>query len=192
MLPLPPSNLSENLMETFLDLLKYTIPALVVLIATAIIVNKFLITEIRKKQLTLFREGLKTTLSLRLQAYERLTVFLERIKPRSVFPRIYQHGMTVGEFQYAIIKSIKQEFDHNLSQQIYVSTKVWDTIVGAKEQQMAMINQISSSLKPTDSAKALHKLILDSYTKSSPEKLPINVALAILREEAKLVLSQKI
>lgn len=178
-------------MDTLLDILKYTIPALIVLIATSIIVNKFLIAETRKKQMAIFQEGLQTSLQFRLQAYERLTVFLERLHPRSIIPRLYQPGMTVQSFQYALINAIKQEFEHNLSQQVYVSTQVWNTVVGIKEQEMAMINQIANTLKPNASAKELHQRILDYVMKSDDEELPVGIGLEIIRKEAKLVLSQK-
>lgn len=182
---------SEKYMDTLLDILKYTIPAVIVLIATSIIVNKFLITETRKKQLAIFQDGLQTSLHLRLQAYERLTVFLERINPRAIIPRLYKPGMHVQEFRYVLINAIKQEFEHNLSQQIYVSNNVWNSVAGIKEQEMAMINQIASTLKPDSSAKELHQHILKYIVESEQEKLPITIGLNIIRNEAKLVLSQK-
>lgn len=178
-------------MDAFLDILKYTIPALIVLIATSIIVNKFLIAETRKKQMAIFQEGLQTSLQFRLQAYERLTVFLERLHPRSIIPRLYHPEMRARELQYALISAIKQEFEHNLSQQVYVSTNVWNTVVSVKEQEMAMINQITATLKPEASAKELHQRILDYIMKSDEEELPVGIGLEIIRQEAKLVLSQK-
>jgi len=178
-------------MDTLLDILKYTLPAIIVLIANAIIVNKFLITEMRKRQMAIFQDGLQISLRLRLQAYERLTLLLERVQPRSIIPRLYHSGMTVQGLQYALIHSIKQEFEHNLSQQIYVSDRVWQTVVGIKEQEMAMINRIAATLKPEASAKELHHRILDYILKSEEDKLPIQIGLSLIQQEAKLVLSQK-
>lgn len=178
-------------MDALWDILKYTIPALIVLIATTIIVNKFLIAETRKKQLSIFQEGLQDSVRLRLQAYERLTVLMERMHPRAIIPRFYHPGMTVKDLQYALVSSIKEEFEHNLSQQVYVSTQVWSTVVGVKEQELAMINQIASTLKPGDSAKVFHQRILDYVMKSDEEALPVEIGLDIIRNEAKLVLSQK-
>lgn len=178
-------------MNTLFEILKYTLPAIIVLIATSIIVNKFLIADTRKKQMAIFKDGLQISLRLRLQAYERLSVFLERIDPKALFTRSYQTGMHVQEFRYVLINSIKQEFEHNLSQQIYVSKKAWNTIIGIKEQEIAMINQIASTIKPDASAKELHKRFLDHLLKDEEEKLPISVGLDIIRTEAKLVLSQQ-
>lgn len=177
-------------MQTFLEILKYTLPAIIVLIATSIIVKRFLITETKRKQLAIFQEGMQTTLRLRLQAYERLAVFLERVHPGQVITRAYQSGMTVRDLQTAIITSIKLEFEHNLSQQIYVSTEVWKTVQSVKEQEMAMINQIASSLRPDADAKELHQRII-AFVKDSQDRLPVEIALGILNDEAKIVLSQQ-
>ena len=177
-------------MQTFLELLKYTIPAIVVLIATSIIVNKFLINDTKKKQLAIFQEGLQTTLRLRLQAYERLALFIERIHPREIIVRLYQTGMTVQELRTALVISISKEYEHNLSQQIYVSAQVWRTIHSVREQELAMINQMASTLKPEASAKELHKMIID-FIMTTDTDLPAEIALEIINNEAKLVLSQQ-
>ncbi len=176
--------------QTLLEILKYTLPALIVLIATSIIVSKFLVNGTRRKELAIFKEGMDTTLRLRLQAYERLSVYAERISPRSLISREYQTGMTVRELQAALTQSIRTEYEHNLSQQIYVSTQVWKTIEGVKEQEMAMINQIAGSLNPEASAKELHKRIMD-FTLTNENPLPYEVALDVINNEAKVVLSMQ-
>src|ERR1700742_1869115 len=114
-------------MEVVLELLKYTIPALVVLLASYIIVNKFVISEMQRRQMALFQDTQNITLPLRLQAYERLAIFIERLHPRQLIPRICRKGMTVSDLQQAIAFSIRTEFEHNLSQQVYVSREVWET-----------------------------------------------------------------
>lgn len=177
-------------METFLELLKYTIPAIVVLIATTIIVSKFLINDTKKKQLAIFQEGLQTTIRLRLQAYERLALFIERIQPREIIVRLYQTGMTVQQLRTALVISISKEYEHNLSQQIYVSAQVWRTIQSVREQELAMINQMASTLKPEASAKELHKMIID-FIMTTDTDLPSDIALEIINNEAKIVLSQQ-
>jgi len=177
-------------MQTFLELLKYTIPAIVVLIATSIIVSKFLVNDTKKKQMAIFQEGFQTTLRLRLQAYERLALYIERIHPREIIVRLYQTGMTVRELQTALVLSISKEFEHNLSQQIYVSAQVWRTIQSVREQELAMINQMSSKLQPDASAKELHKMIID-FVMTTDTDLPSDIALEIINNEAKLVLAQE-
>jgi hypothetical protein len=171
-----------------LELLKYIVPAIVVLIASVSIVKRFLNNEVKEKHIAMLRDNQDTTVRLRLQAYERLVMFIERIHPRQLIPRVYQTGMTVSELQGAIVFNIQAEFEHNLSQQIYVSKKVWDTVRGVKEQEMNMINNIAQQLNPNDPAKALHQRMVD-YVLTVEGEMPTEIALNIINEEAKTVLS---
>ncbi len=175
-------------MEILLELLKYTVPSLIVLLATYMIVNKFLVTEMQRKQLALFKETQNITLPLRLQAYERLVIFVERIHPRNLIPRIYVSGMTVRDLQQAVAFNIRTEFEHNLSQQVYVSNQVWNTVKGIKEQEMNMVNIIAQQLNPDAPAKELHTRVID-YVMNTAETLPTDVALQLINDECKRVLA---
>ncbi len=175
-------------MQTLLEILKYTLPAVVVLLACTLIVRRFLLTELKEKQIAMLRENQGPTVRLRLQAYERLALFLERIHPRQLAPRVYQTGMTVAELQATIIFNIRTEFEHNLSQQIYVSKPIWDTVRGVKEQEMNMVNSIAAQLDPNADAKELHKRTVD-YILTLEGDLPIDIALQMINDEAKTVLS---
>ncbi len=175
-------------MQTFFELLKYTIPAIVVLIACSLIVRRFLITEVKEKQLALLRDNQENTVRLRLQAYERLVLFIERIHMRQLVPRVYQSGMTVSDLQSALIFNIRAEFEHNLSQQIYVSKPIWDTVRGVKEQEMNMINGIARQLDPNAPATELHKRMVD-YVTTIDGELPTDIALQMINDEAKSVLT---
>jgi hypothetical protein len=179
-----------NALQSILEILKYTLPAIVVLIATSLIVNKFLVNETKRKQMAIFREGMDTTLRLRLQAYERMALYMERIHPRVLIPRVYETGMTVRDLQTELIQAIRMEYEHNLSQQIYVSAQVWKTVQSVKEQEMAMINQVASLLSPEASAKELHQRMID-FIVSNENDLPVEVALEVINNEAKLVLSHQ-
>lgn len=176
--------------QTILDILKYILPAIIVLIATSIIVKKFLVNETERKRMSIFREGMDTTLRLRLQAYERLALYMERIHPRVLIPRVYVSGMTTRELQTELLQAIRMEYEHNLSQQIYVSAQVWKTVQSVKEQEMAMINQVAGMLNPEGSAKELHQRMID-FIISNENDLPVEVALDVINNEAKLVLSHQ-
>ncbi len=173
---------------TILEILKYTIPAIIVLLACYLVVNKFLVTNFKQKQLGLLRDNQETTVRLRLQAYERLVLFIERVNPRSLVPRVYISEMTVTDLRQALIFNIKTEFEHNMSQQIYVSKRVWDTVRGMKEQQINMINTIAQQLNADAPAKELHMRIIDMVL-TTPGELPSDMALQVINEEAKTVLS---
>jgi hypothetical protein len=174
-------------MNTILELIKYTVPALIVLIACYLIVQKFLVAQTQRKQLALFRDSQDITLRLRLQAYERMVLFIERLSPRQLLPRIYDSSMTVRDMQQAIIFTVRTEFEHNLSQQIYVSQNVWETVKNVKEQELNMVNHVAKQLDPDAPAKELHARILDYVLKV--EAMPTDVALQIINDEVRKVLS---
>ena len=175
--------------NTLLEILKYTLPALIVMASSYLIVKKFLISQNQRKQLALFQDAQDTTLRLRLQAYERLVMFIERINPRQMIPRIYDSSMTVQDLQQALVITIRAEFEHNLSQQIYVSKNVWETVKNVKEQEINMIHHISKSLDAAAPAKDLHARILDYVLKAKEEEMPTDVALHIINAEVRTVLS---
>ncbi len=174
-------------MIAVLEILKYTIPAIVVLIAAYLIVQKFLVSELKRKQLTLLQENQDITTRLRLQAYERLVLYIERIHPRQLIARVYSSNMNVAVLQSMLINTIKTEYEHNLSQQIYVSKQVWDTVHGVMEQEMNMVNQIASQLNPEAPAKELQLRIMD-FVLTSQVALPTEMALEIINNEAKHML----
>ncbi len=172
---------------TLLEILKYTVPAIIVLIATSTIVGRFIVAQNQRKQMAIFEGAQDITLRLRLQAYERLAMFIERISARQLIPRVYDPAMTVQDLQMVVTMTIRTEFEHNLSQQIYVSKNVWETVKGVKEQELNMINRVSQTLSPDASAKELHVRILEIVSKTS-EDLPTDVALHIINAEVKQVM----
>jgi len=177
-----------DLIQTALEIVRYTIPALVVLASSYLIVRKFLVAQMQRKQLALFKDTQDITLRLRLHAYERLVLFIERISPRQLVARVYNPSMTVLDLQIAITMTIKTEFEHNLSQQIYVSKNVWDTVKNVKEQEINMANQLSKRLNPEAHAKELYARITELML-TTEEELPTDVALQIINEEVRRVLS---
>lgn len=181
----------NNTWSVILEILKYIIPTIVVIIALYMVINKFLKNETQRRQFEVYKNGQDVTLRLRLQAYERLALFLERMHLRSLMTRSYISGMTVREFQVAMIQNIQMEYDHNVSQQVYVNYLLWRTIQGVKEQTQMMINEASGRINPEDSAKVLQKVLTEMII-STPDDLPVDSALELLHNEAKLVLQQQV
>ena len=172
-----------------LEILKYILPALVVLGASFLIVNRFLISQTQRQQLAVFQESQDITLRLRLQAYERLTIFVERISPRQMLPRIYDPNMTVLDLRTALTFGILGEYEHNMSQQIYVSKNVWETVKGVKEQEIAMVNQVAEKIDQAAPAKELYSKIMDYVLGTTEGQLPTEVALTIISEEVRKVMA---
>ncbi len=173
---------------TLLEILKYTLPALITLSITYLIVQKFLVAELQRKQIALLHQSHNITIPMRLQAYERLTLFTERIQSRQIMPRVYVQGMTVSELRQALVMTINAEWEHNLSQQIYVSRQVWETVKHMKEQELALIHMLAQQLSPEAPAKELQIRLAD-YISEQEGETPGMIALAVISDEAKRVLS---
>jgi hypothetical protein len=125
---------------------------------------------------------------LKLQAYERLILLADRIALPNLISRSNQPGLNVREMQNLLIQTVRQEFDHNITQQIYVSPEAWDAIRNLKEQNMLIINQVSSFLPATASGQDLNKALLEMVMQNPKASLHHIVSDA-LSFEAKKVLS---
>ena len=124
------------------------------------------------------------TLPLQLQAYERLILLVDRIALPSVISRSNQSGIELKEMQYLLVNSIKQEYEHNVTQQIYVSSEAWDAVRNLKEQNIHIINQVASFLPPDASGTDLNKHLLEMIV-NNPKVSLHNVVSEVLSYEAK-------
>lgn len=124
---------------------------------------------------------------LQLQAYERLTLFTERIKLENLISRLYVNGMSARDMQGALQLTIKDEFDHNITQQIYVNPDIWTAVSKMKDQNLYIINQLAAMLPANANAMDLNKRILD-LVMSNPQSTMNNLVLEALQFEAKKLL----
>ena len=135
-----------------------------------------------EERLGLNNEGLK----LKLQALERLTLFAERAGLQSLVTRTTSAGESAAGFNVALIESLKNEYDYNISQQIYVSPEVWNAITRLKDQNIYIINQLAAVLPPQATSLDLTKQVIDySITETTPLNL---IVLDALRYEAKKII----
>ena len=133
-------------MEDIFEILKYTIPSIIVFVAAFFVMKKFLDNEYRKQVFELKSANLKQITPIRLQAYERSTLFLERIGMENMIKRVNQAGMKADQLHVALITSIRHEYEHNLSQQIYMSSDAWEAVKEAKEETLRIIHTAMASL----------------------------------------------
>ena len=122
---------------------------------------------------------------IKLQAYERIALFLERIALNNLIVRVYKPGMSARMLQAELLKAIRSEFEHNLSQQIYLSNDSWNATKTAKEETIKAINIASSKVSDEASGTDLSKIIFELITKV--DKLPTEYALELLKMEIRLV-----
>ncbi len=98
---------------------------------------------------TCLLQTVKTITPIKLQAYERIVLFLERISTESLIMRTVKPGMTAQQLHSALIANIRSEYEHNLSQQIYMSNEAWEMVKNAKGTVIRIINNIATKLPPT-------------------------------------------
>ena len=125
-----------------------------------------------------------TTKPLQLQAYERLVILTERVALPNIVSRANQPGITAREMQLLMLESIKQEFEYNSSQQIYVSPVAWQALNNLKEQNMLIINQIAQTLPADARGFDLGKRIMEVIIAQDKKALH-NIVLEALNYEAR-------
>ena len=164
------------------DFLKLLLPGAMILYASYLMVRAFLGREQQQRHAELEEERVKVTLPLRLQAYERMALFLSRIAPTQLLIRLMQSEMPAVGLQQLLIKEIREEYHHNLSQQIYVSSALWQQIHATTEEIIMLINQAADTLAAEAAASELGRNLLEFQSKQRFDALE-NTLLS-LKEEA--------
>ena len=172
------------LVNDIFELLKYTLPALIVFLTAYFLLTRYMQKDATAKAIELKLKRDKEIVMLRLQAYERLALFLERISPANVISRVRAPDMIATELQYSMVKNIREEYEHNLSQQIYVSSTSWNLIVASKDEIIKTINLIGQQLPPDASAGQLINAIFTGIARANAP-LPTEHALEILKSECR-------
>lgn len=131
--------------------------------------------------------GNTSTRQLQLQAYERLILLTDRIALPNLIQRVNQPDLSAREMQSLLIHSIRQEFEHNITQQIYVSAEAWDAVRNYKEQNLLIINQVASYLPPEATGQDLNKHLLELLVQSPKASLQNIVSDALSYEAKKLM-----
>jgi len=155
--------------------------ALIISLSTFFVLNK------QRQQKTKDGQPDSTTRQLQLQAYERLVMLTERITLPNLISRANKPGISAKEMQLILLESIKQEYEYNASQQIYVSPVAWDAVRNLKEQNMLIINQVASALPPEASGMDLNKILLDVMMKQQKGQLH-TIVLEALNFEARKIM----
>ncbi|UOQ76210.1 hypothetical protein MUN84_16685 [Hymenobacter sp. 5516J-16] len=125
----------------FFDLLKIILPALIVAGAIYFLFQQFLEKEQQRRLIEMRLESSKTTLPLRLQALERVTMLLERITPNNLLVRVSSAGLSAADYHRLLLQEVRAEVEHNLSQQLYMQPETWAAV---KQAQETVVNLIST------------------------------------------------
>jgi len=168
-------------MEALIEFIKILLPASIVLYAAYLLVRSFIQREIDLKKLEIRGRSIDTILPNRLQAFERMTLFLERMSPQNLLVRLNTESMPAREFHQLLLSEIRNEYNHNVSQQIYISEEVWEMIKNAKEDLVVMINDAASEMTIDSTSLDLAKKIFERAVNKSID--PLAHALSEMKRE---------
>jgi hypothetical protein len=151
-----------------IEILAYTLPSLITAGVAYYLFKAYFADQQNTRRWLLQKENQKTSLPLRLQAYERMTLFLERIGLTKLLIRVAPISENKNDYENLLIAMIEQEFEHNLTQQIYVSSECWTIILTAKNATIQMIRKIAMSEKTTSADKLREIILNELMDKQSP------------------------
>ncbi len=170
----------------FVEIVKFTIPALVVFLTVYFMMRQYLDKQLQFRTLDMRKKQNEVTVPLRLQAYERLSLFCERIDLPNLILRVRKDGMNASSLRINLLLAIQKEYEHNITQQVYVSDKLWEIIQVARDDAVNTISTVSEMIEPDADGRELARAILDLSKKrggTGPGK-----ALEAVKKEAGLLL----
>ena len=169
------------MIEKIIEILSYTIPSII----TGLVAYYFFSHQFKKEQsrenFKLLREDKKQMLSMRIDAYERMTLFMERINPSKLLIRVTPTSEDKELYVQKLIQSVEQEFEHNLSQQIYISEECWSVLVTSKNATTHIVKKTAEDNRVTN-AQELREAILKRMIEGNP---PSTTGLTFIKEEVK-------
>jgi len=168
--------------DKIFEALAYAIPSIVTGAVAYFIFSGFVKQGTQEKKLEMLAEKKKDSLPIRLQAYERMLLFCERINPVKLLLRVKPIGNNTQDYLQLLIANIEQEYDHNMVQQLYITDECWNVIIASKAAVMNTLKQIANT---SESAGDFRENVLLEYSKKEPQT---DTAVAFLKNEVKKML----
>ena len=173
-------------MENIYDILKISIPAILVIFTAWLVIRSTVKTDQDRRKQELVLQNSKTIIPIRLQAYERIILFLERISLESLLVRVSSPDMTAAQLHSALLTTIRAEFEHNLSQQIYMTPQAWEVVRNARSNTIKLINTEIEKMPPNSTGISFSKRLLENIMEMDKE--PTRAAIDFVKAEIARVL----
>lgn len=176
----------EEILNQVIETLKYAIPSAIVF-ATAYLMLKQFFNDRREIELMKAKMEAKSSVTpTKLQAYERLILLLERIEPTNLIARVYQPAMSSQILKRTLLKTVRDEYEHNLAQQLYVSNESWKNVGASKEAVLQLINLASDKVADTANGSELINVLFEIVSKAGVS--PTEGSIEQLKNEARQLL----
>ena len=173
-------------MEIILEIIKIGLPSLIVFLTVYYVLKAFLDKQNQLQLLEIQKKQKETTIPMRFQAYERLSLFCERISIPNLVLRLKTKDANSASLRVSLLLAVQQEFEHNISQQIYVSDKLWQIIKFAKDDTVNTINTIAQNIDPKSNSDLLANALM-LYVEQNGSKA-LDTALLAIRKETAILL----
>ena len=168
-------------MEALTDILKISIPTLIVFLTAWVLIRNMIRNDQDKRKQELILQNSRTVTPIKLQAYERVVLFLERISLESLLVRVSSSDMTASQLHTTLLNTIRNEFEHNLSQQIYMSQQAWEVVRNARSNMIKLINSEAEKMPANSSSMAFSKQLLEKVMELDKE--PTRAAIDYIKGE---------
>lgn len=168
-------------MEIIFQLALIIVPAGAVLMTAIFFMRKLTEKEFRSAQLEMRAERHKFFLPHRVDAYQRVILLMERIHPNSLIMRHNNPGLPAAAMQVKLLESIREEFEHNVAQQMYISIEAWENVKKAKEETIKIINMAGQQMEATSTSMDLFGKIFEIVAEVGT--LPSEIAVDLLKKE---------
>jgi len=173
-------------LSAILEILKFTIPALIVYFVVSSLMKNYIQQQLQLKQLEFKQGQQKTTVPLRLQAYERLSLFCERIAIPSLLLRCKENEQTAGTLRLKLLLNVQQEFEYNITQQLYVSEQLWQIIKIGRDDTFTVISGIAEKVPASAPGEQLEKELL-KFLEENPVAT-LEKAIQAIKKEAAILM----
>lgn len=160
--------------DKILELLMYAVPSLITGGVAYYLFENYFKDQQNTRRWILQRENQKHSLPLRLQAYERLALFLERINPTKLLIRVAPLSDDKVDYQNLLIHHIEQEFEHNITQQVYVTNELWTMLLTAKNTIIHNIRKTAMDETVTNSDQFREKILSNLLDGQSATTIALN------------------
>ncbi len=169
-------------LEIILEIIKVTVPALVVFATVYYMFKTYIEHEQRKLTIQMRKDNKSMSFPFKMQAYERLALFCERISLGNLMLRLRDEKMNAADFKLALMVGIQQEYEHNISQQVYVSEELWKIIMFAKNDTINVINLVAKTVNENDSSLEMSKALFNYL--NEVKVTPLDKARSAISQEA--------
>jgi hypothetical protein len=173
-------------MEVLQNILLITIPSLMVFLASFFAMRNLIRNDQDKRRQELILQNSRTITPIKLQAYERIVLFLERISLESLIVRTNSPGMSAAQLHSALLNNIRSEFEHNLSQQIYMTQQAWEVLKNARSNTIKIINTEFEKAPENSNSLDLSRKLLERLMEI--EKEPTRIAIEYIKNEVSRIM----